>query len=422
LKFGTFLIGATILLIIIIVGVSYRTGSIAEDLHMSGVKKRKAGDLDGAIADFDKAIRMIPTIWQFYSDRAVARSAKGDRDGAIADYSRVINLSPKEPFAYANRGLEREGKGDLAGAISDASYAISLDPNYAWGYYVRGDAKDLTGDTEGSIADLDKAIQYDPTARGFYCSRAITRSKMGDRDGAIADCSKAIELAPSSALAYDMRGDLRREGGDLEAAIADYDKAIELDPTDWSIHTSRARARWMERDLERGLADCNLVIQRDPGNASAHSLRGYLEYDQHAWREALDDFRKACELEHSGPPREYVRLRIWLIRSRLGEREDATKELAQYLSSRPQNDWYSKNAKFLVGQLSESEYFQAAQSTIPKTQTEQSCEAWFYAGTVRLLDGDRKTAAAYFQKCLDTGVKRFTESMSAEAELKALGK
>ena len=39
----------------------------------------------------------------------------------------------------------------------------------------------------------------------------------------------------------------------------------------------------------------------------------------------------------------------------------------------------------------------------------------------RLLSGDKKTAAAYFHKCLATEQKDFTEYQLAQSELKALG-
>jgi lipoprotein NlpI len=57
-----------------------------------------------------------------------------------------------------------------------------------------------------------------------------------------------------------------------------------------------------------------------------------------------------------------------------------------------------------------------------KTTQEQWCEAYFYAGAVRLMEGDRETARDHFQMCLDTGVKNLTEHNSASAELKRIEK
>ena len=54
------------------------------------------------------------------------------------------------------------------------------------------------------------------------------------------------------------------------------------------------------------------------------------------------------------------------------------------------------------------------------TDAERHCEAYFYAGTKRLIDGDKKTAQDYFEKCVATGLKNFSEYDCAAAELKAL--
>jgi tetratricopeptide (TPR) repeat protein len=84
---------------------------------------------------------------------------RGDVDGAIADYSRAIQLKPDYVDAYVNRGLAKKTKGDLAGAIEDYSKAIELKPDFAYAYDVRGVAKKAKGDLEGANADHSKSIE-----------------------------------------------------------------------------------------------------------------------------------------------------------------------------------------------------------------------------------------------------------------------
>ena len=77
-------------------------------------------------------------------------------------------------------------------------------------------------------------------------------------------------------------------------------------------------------------------------------------------------------------------------------------------------------AEYRVTALSEADFFKAAEAGDVNTDREQKCEAYFYAGSRRLIEGDRKTAREYFQQCLGTGVTSFTEYQSAGVELKAL--
>jgi lipoprotein NlpI len=70
-----------------------------------------------------------------------------------------------------------------------------------------------------------------------------------------------------------------------------------------------------------------------------------------------------------------------------------------------------------LGQLSESEFLKAANNDSPKKDKEQHCEAYYYAGERRVVDGDVVSALGLFQKCIETGEKTFQEFRSARSEL-----
>src|SRR5206468_1999072 len=100
---------------------------VEDFFNRAGVKKA-AGDLDGAIADYDRAIRLDPKYAYAYYNRGLAKKQKSDLDGAIADYNRVIELDSKFAKAYCDRGVAKRRKGDLDGAISDYDRTVELDP------------------------------------------------------------------------------------------------------------------------------------------------------------------------------------------------------------------------------------------------------------------------------------------------------
>jgi tetratricopeptide (TPR) repeat protein len=146
-----------------------------------------------------------------YYNRGAAKIEKGDLDGAIADYNRAIELNPKDARAYYNRGIAKRAKGDLDGAIADFSRAIELDPKYAIAYNNRGIAKDDKGDLDGAIADYNRAIELDPKHAVAYNNRGFDKEARGDLDGAIADYNRAIELDPKLAIAYNNRGNAEKK-------------------------------------------------------------------------------------------------------------------------------------------------------------------------------------------------------------------
>jgi tetratricopeptide (TPR) repeat protein len=63
-----------------------------------------ARDIDGAIADFTKAIEANPKYAEAYYYRGLARHAKRDLDGAIADFTKAVELKPD--FADAKARLQ----------------------------------------------------------------------------------------------------------------------------------------------------------------------------------------------------------------------------------------------------------------------------------------------------------------------------
>jgi tetratricopeptide (TPR) repeat protein len=90
------------------------------------------GDLDLAIADFDRAIEQDPDFAEAYINRGTAYGIKGDLNRAIAEFDLAIELDPAYAAAYYNRGIAYGDKGDLDLAIADFRYVlrISNDPNY----------------------------------------------------------------------------------------------------------------------------------------------------------------------------------------------------------------------------------------------------------------------------------------------------
>jgi tetratricopeptide (TPR) repeat protein len=132
------------------------------DLVNRGIEKAKNGDLDGALADFDRAIELNPKDDAPYYNRAQAKWLKKDTAGAIADYTRAIDLGSTNPAAYNNRGNARAENNDRDGAIADYTRAIELKPDYARAYYNRAVTKKAKGDAAGAEADFKTAAKLDP--------------------------------------------------------------------------------------------------------------------------------------------------------------------------------------------------------------------------------------------------------------------
>jgi tetratricopeptide (TPR) repeat protein len=160
------------------------------DLVNRGIEKAQKGDLDGAIADFDRAAELNPKDDSPYYNRAQAKRLKNDTRGAIADYTKAIELGSTNPAAYNNRANARAETNDPDGAIADYTQAIELKPDYARAYYNRAVLKTDKGDKTGADADFKRARELDPELARKESSRQ-TADGNSNKAGSKADFKTA---------------------------------------------------------------------------------------------------------------------------------------------------------------------------------------------------------------------------------------
>jgi tetratricopeptide (TPR) repeat protein len=178
-----------------------------EDLVSRGINKAKNGQLDDAIADFDRAMEMNPKDDAPYYNRAQAKRLKKDTAGAIADYTRAIELGSTNPAAYNNRGNARAENNDPRGAIADYTRAIELKPDYARAYYNRAVATKEKGDATGAAADFKHAQQLDPELTSEEPVAASTSNP------AVASNGTTVSLLDGK-LKLDLPADFSRDSDD----------------------------------------------------------------------------------------------------------------------------------------------------------------------------------------------------------------
>lgn len=166
----------------------------ARDYCNRGVARQKKGDLDGALADYTRAIELNPHDAAPYNNRGLLKMAKGDLDGALADYDRALQISPRNFEIRGNRGVARQKSGDLDGALSDYDIAIKLYHKYALAYRNRGSVKMARNDLDGALNDFNHAIEFDWKDATAYNSRGLVEKAKGDLEAATNDFNVAKKL------------------------------------------------------------------------------------------------------------------------------------------------------------------------------------------------------------------------------------
>jgi Flp pilus assembly protein TadD len=94
--------------------------------------------------------------------------AKTDLDGALADCDKAIQINPKDGTAYYEKGVFLYQQGQYQDAESNLDSALKLEPQNADACFMRGRAKSKLGDQAGADADIAAAIKLAPNVQFFF--------------------------------------------------------------------------------------------------------------------------------------------------------------------------------------------------------------------------------------------------------------
>jgi tetratricopeptide (TPR) repeat protein len=132
------------------------------------VSAKQTKDPPLGIDAFIGALRRFNARWELllgYRERGDSYVAKGDHDRAIADYTKAVELVPADGngAAHARRARAYLKAGKAAEGLPDAQTAIERSPRYAWGLETRGLIFEALGRKQEAIADFREALKINPS-------------------------------------------------------------------------------------------------------------------------------------------------------------------------------------------------------------------------------------------------------------------
>lgn len=142
-------------------------------------------------------IKVDPDCPVAYRNRGLWRERDGDPQGAMQDYDDAIRLRPDYARAYFSRGNLRGMGGDIGGAVKDYSTAIQIDPDYASPYVNRSIAFQNSGRLPRALEDLNRALDLNPRSVDGLFNRSLVHQRMGNLEAAKGDLTLCLELAPA---------------------------------------------------------------------------------------------------------------------------------------------------------------------------------------------------------------------------------
>ncbi len=264
---------------------------IRAELHL------QLGDLDRALADFDRALERDPRSAKARMGRGVIAYERKDPASALAEWNRALEMEPGWAALHHCAGLACEAMGDFEGALDAFDRALARAPSHVACWLEKGSALLRLRRLDEARAAFRRAIELDATSAEARYSQAMERSLAGDKPEALRLYAEVLEWSPRHTSSYYNRGILLQEMGEDARAIAEFDQALDVDPTQVDVLLARAVSRLRSGDGPGALADSDRAIRLQPDLARAYHNRGLVLESLGRSAHALEDYDRALALD-----------------------------------------------------------------------------------------------------------------------------
>lgn len=250
---------------------------------------------------FKEAIALLDTYLLAHPRDARALVLRGDckadledNEGALHDYNSAIKIDPEFQYAYVTRCETRLQLDDTAGALSDCDTAVRLDATDALAYEDRADVQFQREAYDLALTDYDKAIELGRSSAYVFAARCDTERLVGKYDRAKADCEKALTVDPKSRRGLWARGRLALAQARYSDGIGDFNAYIAQDPKASDVaYYFRALAYNRIQSYKLALEDLQTYIQRRPTDPDGYKERAIASYSTGDKAGALADLDTA---------------------------------------------------------------------------------------------------------------------------------
>ena len=216
----------------------------------------RAGELGGAISEFERALEINPELREGYfalgaalkqqsasarrpapppsspADEAVGRAksaaARNDLKTAGDALADALQRDPNHAEAHTLQGYVLGQQGNLSAALPHLQRAATLRPESAEVRHNLGAALWYSGAREQALAELRESARLDPGSAGGHAFLGMALLETGDLTGARASLQRAMALSPAMAAAYVDLGVVFLREGNLEKGLGPLEAGLNV--------------------------------------------------------------------------------------------------------------------------------------------------------------------------------------------------
>jgi len=163
-----------------------------------GNRKKVDGDLDSAVAHYERALLSEPDFYPALNNLGAIYEGRKDYQRAEAAFLKSIAYSPEDGEAYINLGHVFYEEGQYPKAITRLNEGIKRSPDSAVAYFLLGSACLKSGELDRAESNLKQAARLDPAGMASaHLQLANVYLKKGERDAAGLQLQSYLDARPS---------------------------------------------------------------------------------------------------------------------------------------------------------------------------------------------------------------------------------
>lgn len=284
----------------------------------AGAAALNARDFSGAVAAYDCALELDPSLSDAYLGRGMALLLLGDFRSGGRDINAAVDNSSLSDDEFSGEQIARiqvlsdadPQNADLLSmlgywqwwsaqdenAVETFDRLLQLDPESVLGHVYRGSALLYLGYGRAADRAFAEAVRLSNGSDSVYAVMAQTQLNTSNYTDALASATRAISRRPDEPAFYTIRGDAYRFQRNFSAAMTDYQRALDLNPRFMGALVGAAYASDGQNDIAGARGYIARALEVQPNNTRMLLLRGQIALDLREYTDAETDFLRVVEL------------------------------------------------------------------------------------------------------------------------------
>ena len=294
---------ATVLCAALVWGTS--AAQTPDESLANGVRLQQQGDLEGAIAEFRRAVELAPERIDALSNLSVAYLQSGRPDQALPGLRRAREAVPEHAGVAYFLGLAYFQTDRHAEARDLLAWVLNKQPTNGQALHLYGLCLLKLGEIEDGIRALERVLASDPNNRqaAYTLGSAYIKAGQADLTQALINERLRNDETPEALL---IKGSLQLANKRFQEALELLERARSANSDLPMLHSQMGVALLYAGRRERAAAEFRAELANNPGDFNANAFLGWLLQQDGETEKALDLLGHAFRLNETDAGVQYL--------------------------------------------------------------------------------------------------------------------